>query len=463
MRRLILASVFLAAVACSLAQRRPVQVMLSHGRDIRITGQTSGVLLSRGFATGQPVPHNFNGAATILAPRGFNRIRLDFEEFDLQTSAQCGADLLVVRPAPGARRIFCSNRRPKPYLSPSPAVNVMLLTDGLKSSRGFRIRFTATNIRDTCDNPNQYQCRSAECIPSAQLCDGKFDCADGTDEEYCHAPLWRRHLVSNVPCGSPVVEPLLEDGDRIVGGREAVPHSWPWQPSIQMTGFFPSAHFCGGALLRNDLLITAAHCVAGKRPEDMVVTFGSHNIVEDEAGVQIRSVDVIARHNLYVGGRHMTHDMAVLKLTLPVNFTDHVRPVCLPGPGETLPLNTTCYATGWGTTRGTGGSFLLKQARLTVRDFDESCSNILTFQPNLRGSHMVCATDDSDVSGPCHGDSGGPLVCRLGSSSNWTLVGMTSQGTHLVITHALCGMGAGTVWSGIIPNRQWIDGALRNL
>ncbi|XP_077549767.1 chymotrypsin B-like [Haemaphysalis longicornis] len=461
-RRLSLASVFLAAVACSLAQERQVPVTLTAGRDIRVTGLTSGILVTPGFTGGQPVPHNFQGAVTIQAPRGFSRIRLEFQEFDLETSPQCSGDRLVVREGNMAPDIFCSNQRPKAYLSQSSLVNLLLVTDGLKRSRGFRIRFTATNNQDSCGNQNQYQCGSSECIPRSQVCDGKFDCADGTDEKYCLNKLWRRNLVTDVPCGSPVIQPLTAAWDRIVGGREAVPHSWPWQPSIQLAGIFPMAHFCGGALLRNDLIITAAHCVSDMRAKNLVVKFGSHNLVSDEAGVQIRSVDVIARHSRYTQN-DMTHDVALLKLTLPVNFTDYVRPVCLPGPRVTLPLNTTCYSTGWGTTRGTGSSFLLKQSRLTVRDFNQSCRNILSFQPNLRPSHLVCATDDEDSSGPCHGDSGGPLVCQLGSSSAWTLVGMTSQGTQLTVTHALCAMGTGTIWSSTIANRPWIANAVRTL
>lgn len=462
MRRFIFPFVLLAAVACSLAQQRLVQVTLSAGSDVHVTGRTSGFVLSPGFATGRPLPHNFRGAATIQAPKGFSRIRLEFEEFDLETSVQCNSDKLIVQENNTSPKTFCSNQRPKAYLSKSSTVSLILATDGLKKSRGFRVRFTATNSRDICGNPNQYQCGSSECIPRAQVCNGRFDCADGTDEQYCQAKLWRRSLVTDVPCGSPVVRPATDAGDRIMGGREAVPHSWPWQPSIQLSGIFPAAHFCGGALLRNDLLITAAHCIRGMRPEYLVVKFGSHNLVGEEAGVQIRSVDVIARHSRFTWS-DMTHDVAVLKLTLPVNFTDHVRPVCLPRPGVSLPLNTTCYTTGWGTTRGTGSSFLLKQARLTVRDFNQSCRTILSLQPNLRPSHLVCATDDVDSSGPCHGDSGGPLVCQLGSSPEWNLVGMTSQGAHLTVTHALCAMGTGTVWSGVIPNRPWIDNAMRTL
>ena len=46
------------------------------------------------------------------------------------------------------------------------------------------------------------------------------------------------------------------DGSRIVGGRDAAPHSRPFMASLQVRG----GHFCGGALLREDFVLTAAHC-----------------------------------------------------------------------------------------------------------------------------------------------------------------------------------------------------------
>jgi len=58
-------------------------------------------------------------------------------------------------------------------------------------------------------------------------------------------------------CGVPAIAPSVNV--RVVGGVEAMPHSWPWMVSLQADG----RHICGGSLINNQWVVSAAHCQPG--------------------------------------------------------------------------------------------------------------------------------------------------------------------------------------------------------
>jgi len=58
-------------------------------------------------------------------------------------------------------------------------------------------------------------------------------------------------------CGRPAILPSVNV--RVVGGVEAVPHSWPWQVSLQSS----RGHFCGGSIINEHWVVSAAHCAPG--------------------------------------------------------------------------------------------------------------------------------------------------------------------------------------------------------
>ena len=67
-----------------------------------------------------------------------------------------------------------------------------------------------------------------------------------------------------VECGQPSIQPNVDT--RIVGGSEVVPHSWPWQVSMQYSVAEETKypiHFCGGSLIADRWVLSAAHCAEG--------------------------------------------------------------------------------------------------------------------------------------------------------------------------------------------------------
>ncbi|CAM4602610.1 unnamed protein product [Leuciscus chuanchicus] len=86
----------------------------------------------------------------------------------------------------------------------------------------------------------------------------------------------------------------MESG--IIGGKEAKPHSRPYMASIQLEN---KHHTCGGMLIKEDYVLTAAHCLnrsAFSSRDHFEVVLGAHNIKQDEKSQQRIKVLKYIRH-----------------------------------------------------------------------------------------------------------------------------------------------------------------------
>ncbi|XP_040488960.1 chymotrypsinogen B isoform X2 [Ursus maritimus] len=147
-------------------------------------------------------------------------------------------------------------------------------------------------------------------------------------------------------CGVPTIHPVLSGLSRIVNGEDAVPGSWPWQVSLQdSTGF----HFCGGSLISEDWVVTAAHC--GVRTTHRVVAgeFDQGSDAEDIQVLKIAKVFKNPKFNIFT----INNDITLLKLATPARFSQTVSAVCLPNENDDFPAGTLCATTGWGLTKHT--------------------------------------------------------------------------------------------------------------
>jgi len=228
----------------------------------------------------------------------------------------------------------------------------------------------------------------------------------------------------DVKCGIPAVKP--DTSSNIVGGKESIPYSWPWQV-VMFKGDEP---WCGGTVISNQWIMTAAHCIED-REKPFTVKLGVFNKYKNDEPGEVVSVvsDIVPHPNFnFSASCCAPYDIALLKLEKPVEYTDHITPICLPNAEDKdAKAGTEAILTGWGLTRAFGeGSQQLRQVTLPVVS-PEICE---AASEQFEKDDMVCFGLKEGNKGACHGDSGGPAVYQKpGDNGRWTQIGITSWGT----------------------------------
>uniref|UniRef100_A0A4W3JU02 chymotrypsin n=1 Tax=Callorhinchus milii TaxID=7868 RepID=A0A4W3JU02_CALMI len=250
----------------------------------------------------------------------------------------------------------------------------------------------------------------------------------------CFALLAASH---GLQCGLPAITPVITGYSRIVNGEEAVPGSWPWQVSLQD---YSGWHFCGGSLINENWVVTAAHCGVSKSDK---VILGAHDKSQSEANSLSLDLDR-SLLQVFTHPRRITEfDVTLVKLASSPVLTSRVSPVCL--TTEDFAGGTMCVTTGWGRTRASPAErpTKLQQAALPLLT-NTDCkkywgSNVLV--------SMICAGAAGASS--CMGDSGGPLVCQ--KNGVWNQVGVVSWGS------SSCSTSTPGVYARVTKHISWIE------
>ncbi|XP_074491766.1 granzyme B(G,H)-like [Sebastes fasciatus] len=215
----------------------------------------------------------------------------------------------------------------------------------------------------------------------------------------------------------------------IFGGQQAEPHSRPYMVLLEARTEDGKLTHCGGFLLNEDFVMTAAHCRA-----NYTALLGVHN-VHNRAEIQNISVEKKYPHEDF-NEVDYEGDIMLLKLSSNAKFTKDVKPIALADQGDgSLPTN--CTVSGWG--RSDQNSIYMTTVLMEV--------NVTLVDSKECAQHVYCSEGET---GPRKGDSGGPLVC--GDGKAYGLVCALNPDPDAPIRYS---------YTKIPDYRSWIDSIMK--
>lgn len=210
---------------------------------------------------------------------------------------------------------------------------------------------------------------------------------------------------------------------KIIGGHNTAAHSRPYMVFVKgLHGNITTAH-CGGFLVSEDFVITAAHCKA----QTYNICLGMENYKSKDK--LCFSVKQDFPHKKY-DEKTYSNDIMLLKLATRAIFNNNVKPIPLADISDDS-LPKACLVSGWGKTSKNNLYLSPKLMEVNVT---------LTFNELCTKENVYCSKGEK---GPAEGDSGGPLVCEHGKA-----YGVISAKNHVNHLHK---------YTKIPDNREWIE------
>ncbi|XP_052871419.1 serine protease snake-like, partial [Anopheles cruzii] len=240
----------------------------------------------------------------------------------------------------------------------------------------------------------------------------------------------------------------------IVGGEQAKYGEFPHHALLGYPRETDSSQYdfrCGGTLISDRHVLTAAHCFSEGNPA--VVRLGEYDTanVSDEE-VQFGIEDFL-KHPQYSNTRSY-HDIALIRLDRQVWLTKYVRPACL---WDSESRNITRYvATGFGYNETIGIELSTTMMKVQLDEFPvDDCARAFAGQKRFRNgvqAGQICVGSIVGGKDTCQGDSGGPLqVLANPKTCIYHVVGITSTG-------GACGVGhSKAIYTKVSYYLDWIE------
>ncbi|XP_063907349.1 brachyurin-like [Zophobas morio] len=208
---------------------------------------------------------------------------------------------------------------------------------------------------------------------------------------------------------------------RIIGGNPAAVGEYPWQAAIYTTK--PDGrYFCGGTLLNDQWILTAAQCAY--EATSFTIQLGSNQL----SGTDPNRLTVTAS-KYFINDRFdptvsLAHDMAVIKLNEPINFTDYIKPVDYYGRMGMLYPGAVLTVTGWGQASDADTNLINDLQTVDVSIIQSKECSIYYGDQIVDG--MLCTVGLTNNEGICFGDIGGPLLSRATSGNGTSVMAISS-------------------------------------
>ncbi|KAG5667392.1 hypothetical protein PVAND_015373 [Polypedilum vanderplanki] len=230
-------------------------------------------------------------------------------------------------------------------------------------------------------------------------------------------------------CGVQNIDIRFHSYNLIVQGYESVPGEWPWHVAL----YNYHGYNCGASLISEWNLLSAAHCFGESSEQlqldDFYAILGRFDLRDTTETHWIKrqfsSITIHEDFKMNVRTKKSNGDIAVIKMSQKVEFTDRIRPICLPNSNSNVDglLGT---VVGYGNS-GSNRLHEFTPQKGQIRTISYSrCLSKDPFYKIIVSERSFCGGETTIA--PCHGDSGGGFFVKNSQTNQFTLYGIVSQG-----------------------------------
>ncbi|XP_030370829.1 serine protease gd-like isoform X2 [Scaptodrosophila lebanonensis] len=210
---------------------------------------------------------------------------------------------------------------------------------------------------------------------------------------------------------------------------------------------------CVTTLVSTRTVVTAAHCIWGKKREEMRVYVGRHDLESyPEEGAVLMEIQSVHTHPDFIGDVVPDSDIGILVFTTHATISSYVRPICMWSlkASSNESLFEEAVVVGWGVDKNQNHLRFPKSAEMQIVS-RETCQRKMISAIHFLTSRTLCA-GNKDAHGPCSGDSGAGLMVKI--NNQWTLRAVVSTAQRLGNT---CDLSGYVIYSDVSKHLQWIE------